>query len=433
MNRLSCVIIVLLSVCNVVHAEATADTDEESFFSRTALIERANAFGRNFKTTLGAISTPLSIASGDGNDYQHERSLQLSDDGATALDMESICAVIQLSFQHEVSCTCLGTLTGSFSISCQYEEPICSITATGKTCGIPQIAVSMVEGKIFSATTCVREYTRGILPMEDTCIFVDACPDAEDGFCDCTASYGGNICDTCEVCEGGHALTVDCSNVNWEAVSTECSAVDLDLELSKGAGIIAGFAPTFSGFCSELEKGLNNEISCDCTDAIGGTFSLTCETNEPVCAHENRCGMVKSTVSVVKGELESITACATYDAPFGETCTALQLCDGGICGCVAIYNGERCNSCKVCEGGESVKQDCSNVYEHAVLQQCQAVSASTSYEFLPDYALPKSMEPIGPIGFQTKSSAGRVIGYGAVPVVHVLPAALVVFTVSGLL
>lgn len=320
-----------------------------------------------------------------------------------AVDLQNICSAVQFSFKEEVYCTCAGIVTGSFSMSCDYQQSVCSDTNAGKLCGKPQLAVSMVEGRIFSATTCVSNYTRGVLPLQDTCVFVDACPDNKDGFCDCTASYGGKICDKCQVCEGGHALTVDCSNVNLEAISTQCSAVDLDLSLAGGSGIIAGFAPTFSGFCSQLEQALNNRISCDCTDAVGDNFSITCKTDGQTCAYENNqlCATVQSTVAVVASNLDKITTCATYDAPYGETCTDLQLCKSGVCGCSATYNGNTCNSCSVCQGGDSITLDCSNVDEKAVVQQCQPVNASTSYEFLPKYAPPQ-------LSFNTaRSSAGQ--------------------------
>ena len=418
MGLLICAII-LLSFANGGHA-----VDETSVFSRSALIVRTNAIGRTLHLTMAAATGKIA----------GERSLQLADDG-----LQTVCTLVQQTFQHNVTCNCVGNIADSFSISCQYAEPICSGSDTGKTCGKPQIAISMVHGKIFSATTCVSQYTRGTLALQDTCVFVDACPDSAH-FCDCTASYGGAICDQCHVCEGGQALTVDCSNVNAEAISTQCSAVDLDLQLSGGAGSIAGFAPVFAGFCSELENALKNTISCDCTtgsvlmpsrtNAVGGTFSLTCHTNEPVCLYEHLCGTVETTVAVVNGKFESVTACATYDAPFGETCTALQLCDdnGKICGCVANYNGQMCQSCSVCENGASIMIDCSNVYVHAVTEQCQNVTAATSYEFLPNYSLPAGKSVVGQtnsgLSFSTQSSACGAIVLGTVAVFTVLAVAL---------
>lgn len=362
-------------------------------------------------------STNENGSAGNSDYLDEERpSLQVSDSGEGP-DVQNICAVIELSFEGNVECNCVGTLYGSFSIACDYAEPVCNDSDKGRTCGKPKVAVTMVNGVMFSATTCVLEYKRGTVELADTCVFVDACQDDEEGFCDCTASYDGKICRSCDVCDGGQALTVDCTNINVEAVSKQCSPVDMDLHLDGGAGHLAGFGPVFSGFCSNLESNLENRIACDCTDAVGGTFSITCETVEHECFNDH-CGNVVSRVDVVEGDIYSVTACATYDAPFeGETCTALQFSEatGGISGCVAHYDDTRCNYCGVCADGKSLKLDCSNVFHLAVISECQEVSRDTSYEFLPNYDFPredeakKVVDPLSALSFKQHSSAKRVV------------------------
>lgn len=326
----------------------------------------------------------------DYNKDQNQRQLQVTSDGENPLD--DICRVVQDSFNKSVDCRCMGSLHNSFSMSCEYEEEICSSSSSSMSCGQPQIAVSMVEGKIFSSTTCVKNYRRGMLPMEDTCVFVDACPNAaRDGFCGCTASYGGHVCGSCEVCRGGRSISVDCSNLNAEAVTKACQPVDLDLNLAAGSGSLAGFAPSFSGFCTELEQKLNNKVACDCSEAVGGSFSLTCQTTEEVCMNDaTHCGEVKSTVEVVDGKMDTITSCGKYTSePFlgGETCTGIQLCEdrNSVCGCWATYDGEHCNSCEICQGGNGLTLDCSNVQKDAFVDQCQPLNLTSSYEFLPNY------------------------------------------------
>jgi hypothetical protein len=362
--------------------------------------------GRQLETTAAATTTAGVAAPADDDDDP----------------MTSICRAVQDSFapQHEVDCRCMGNVRngGSFSMSCDYGKELChESAAAGLTCGRPQIAVSMVDGHIFSSTTCISQYRRGMLPMDDTCVFVDACPhdfrdesrrgvqEEEDGaggaFCGCTASYGGQVCGRCEVCPNGRSITVDCSNVNVEAVTKQCQELDTDLHLAAGAGQLAGFAPSFSGFCTQLEKAVNDTIACDCTNAVGGTFGVTCKTTEPVCVNDERhCGMVKSTVNVVDGRMDQVVSCGTYTSePFsgGETCTGIQLCSSSdaatttaACGCWATYNGQKCNSCEVCgddDGGNGLTLDCSNVHENAVVEQCQPLNLTTSYEFLPDYPI----------------------------------------------
>jgi hypothetical protein len=243
---------------------------------------------------------------------------------------------------------------------------------------------------------------------------------------------------------------VDCTNVNVEAVTKQCQPIDVDLDLAGGAGQLTGFAPTFNGFCTQLEQALNNQVSCDCTDAVGGTFALTCQSIEPVCGtnddnnnnnnvdnnHQNpHCGHVKSTVEVVNGQMDRIISCSKYTTePFagGETCTGIQLCSAAatgdkddtttstppsvgllvtngannVCGCWATYNGQPCNACHVCDIQEDdnnnstntntrgLTLDCSNVQEHAIVEQCQPLTLATSYEFLPNYPV-AAREAIG--------------------------------------
>jgi hypothetical protein len=370
-------------------------------------------------------------------------------------DLKGICQAVQDSFTQAVDCRCMGSLHNSFSMSCEYRQELCHESpSAGRTCGQPQIAVSMVEGHIFSSTTCVKNYRRGMLPMEDTCVFVDACPHASsrDGFCGCTASYGGHVCRSCEVCPDGQSISVDCTDRNVEAVTKQCQPVDLDLQLTAGSGSsLTGFAPSFDGFCSQLEQALDNKVTCDCTDAVGGNFALSCQTNEPVCVNDGRhCGDVQSTVEVVDGQMDRITSCAKYTSePFqdGETCTIMQLCpasttnttttttaapsDGegrpaataagvDVCGCWATYNGKKCNSCEVCtmttagEGGDDgitttsgLTLDCSNVHENAIVEQCQPLDLSTSYEFLPNYPV-AAHESIVSIGNSKSAAATRM-------------------------
>jgi hypothetical protein len=388
------------------------------------------------------VSKPAYDPESDGNEHPVTTT--------SSLALQTICQAVQASFDQDVSCTCEGATLDSFSISCQYATIVCH----EDTCGRPQIAVSIASGSVFSATTCIAQYTRNQQALLDTCVFVNACPQGSDNddadagtttsFCDCTASYGGSICGACTVCDGGRSLSVDCANVNVEAVSASqsCTAIDLDWHLADGAGSLAGFAPVWDGFCSQLEASLNNTIVCDCTNAVGGTFALQCHTTEPVCVNQASladnestlakvpnddsafCGSVSSTVNVVNGQMESVTACTTFEAPLGETCTALQQCptlsDSGetahtdsqaICGCLATYNGVPCTSCTVCDDQASLTLDCSNVYEHAATEQCQPVK--NSYEFLPYYtkALSSSSSSSssssgGGLGFDTKRTSG---------------------------
>ena len=329
--------------------------------------------------------------------------------------LEQICAVIETAFdadQNAVQCDCAGTVANSLSISCKYTTAVCHDGAANedRMCGKPQIAVSMVDGRVFSATSCVSEYYHGLLPLQDTCVFVDACRDSDEStFCGCTASYGSQICGQCQVCESGRAITVDCSNVNPEAITRACTAVDLDLDLVHGAGAVAGFAPVWDGFCSQLEKAASptNNVACDCSSADGASndYDITCSTKEPIClpGASIHCGQVASNVKVVGGAVQTVTACADYldnkatdkDDPFaGQTCTEIALCDSGnsdsgnqpqICGCRATFDGDACHSCEICADGASLTLDCSNVRPQAVIAQCQPVSATSAYEFLPRY------------------------------------------------
>lgn len=328
-----------------------------------------------------------------------------------AASLDAICHTVQESFtDHKVECTCLGSphmgSGGTFIMNCAYTDEICHATSTSLTCGKPQIGVSLVDGMLFSSTTCMQDYRRGMLPLQDTCVFVDVCNDDDNnndgttttttdgGLCGCTASYGGEICGKCEICPGGHAISVDCTNSNLEAITKECQAVDLDLAWDEQESTLSGFAPNFSGFCSDLESSLDNRIACDCSEAVGGSFSLTCATLSPVCAHSG-CGKVESTLAIENGKQEALTTCMHHEtAPFAgaTSCTGLHLDTaaaaqaGTLASCWATFNGTNCNSCDVCSSGSAITMDCSNAHEMAIVSECQAVNlTSSTYEFVPRF------------------------------------------------
>ena len=388
------------------------------------------------------------------------------DNEPSSFDLHAMCQVIERSFREEynVTCTCAGNVIDNFSIACDYMKPIChsksnSTSSLSRTCGIPQIAISMVKQQIFSSTTCIHNYTRNNILQNDTCVFVDTCANAmasteidtsaastttttatnrelfHPKFCDCTASYGNEICSTCQICPGMNAINVDCSNINAQAISSNtCTEVDLDLHLSSSSdddqgnssstsSTMAGFAPDFAGFCTQLEDSMNNTISCDCTNAIGGSYNISCMTNDRVCVHDDdiHCGTVNSTVAVRDGTIHTVTACAAYDTePFmtasstsisaassGITCTTMNLCNGNdsseseyeqICSCSATYEDQTCNSCTVIRRDAStvdplilpdtayISIDCSNVNHDAITESPQPIYGSNSYEFLPYYS-----------------------------------------------
>jgi hypothetical protein len=111
---------------------------------------------------------------------------------------------------------------------------------------------------------------------------------------------------------------------------------------------------------------------------------------EESCTADNVCGGIKSEVKVVDSEIETVTACVDFSAPLdlAETCTQVQVCEDDsskICGCTAIYDGAACRSCEVCEGGNGLKLDCTNIRDEVIIGECQAVTAATSFEFIPNF------------------------------------------------
>jgi hypothetical protein len=263
--------------------------------------------------------------------------------------------------------------------------------------------------------------------LGDTCISVDLCEDESNTFCDCTVTFDDQICDSCSVCQEGRGLAFDCSNANAEAVTKECQPVSFDLDLAGNGDTIVGFLPSFQGLCSELEEGIGDRIACDCSNSGGGTFSITCETLEDSCT-DNFCGGVKSQVEVVDSKIKTVTACVDFAAPFdlAQTCTQVQICEDDkseICGCTAIYNGLACNSCEVCEGGNALKLDCSNIREDVVIETCQAVTAASSFEFIPDFQIQAPAVPDNVSGSGSGSGSGGVVVLG-VPIVGIAAAFL---------
>jgi hypothetical protein len=160
----------------------------------------------------------------------------------------------------------------------------------------------------------------------------------------------------------------------------------MDLDLSGGAGILGNFLPEMAGLCTGLERALDNRVSCDCSRAKGGSYTITCKTEEE--NQQDKSVSVLSSVDVIEGAVQTVTACTDHPDPYGKTCTALQFCEDDserVCSCLATYDDQSCRMCQVCDGGEGVQVDCSNVFEQASVQECQPVKQSTSFEFVPNF------------------------------------------------
>jgi hypothetical protein len=335
----------------------------------------------------------------------YQRQLQSSTTN-TAQALDDLCLHLQEQFYHDVQCDCVGALaSATLSYTCRYLTPLCS-TVGPKVCGQPQFAATLVDGQLFSASSCVANYTnaqRELVSYEDTCIAIEVCGDTsmltesneatKDSnnhlLCGCQATYGSHVCQSCTICDDSSSLSLDCTNVNAQAVSQACRPVDTDWDLAGGAGILAGFLPQFDGLCTALEY--DDRVACTCPNAGGGTFNVTCNTLVPVCQGE-QCGMMESTVRMEEGHMVETTGCVDYASPhdWKRVCTTVTLCDdeSTICGCQALYNNQACTSCDVCDGRQAVQLNCTNIDPWAYTQECQAVTRASVFEFLPVFVSP---------------------------------------------
>lgn len=346
-------------------------------------------------SSVVAVMDPLSH---DGRVHQVRQLSQLAQDEVRRLQLNNlpdglvslqpICTTIQSNFESGVICTCTGVSFSSFSISCEYQEKICSDSNT--VCGRPFIALSLVDFSIFSTTSCIYEYTRRDLALADTCISIETCLGNNMGvaFCGCTAQYNSQLCQECSVCGNGHGLFLDCSNLNPEVVTSECTEVDVDFDLS--GSNITGFMPSLNGLCSQLESSLNNRIECDCDDSGGGNFDITCRTPELTCA-AGTCGKVQSKASFTDGIMTSIQSCSDFLSPQDllETCVNFTLSGEVITSCKASYGGTACKECSVCDRNDGVRGitlDCSNIAEWAVVRECQSTGVvKEALEYVPAF------------------------------------------------
>jgi hypothetical protein len=443
--------------------------NDKTLLSRTALIDKAielnhivQDYHRRRKNRERALYTSDMFGNittrATADDYT-DTTTGTADDVYTEERVNEVCQLIQSSFlvpttssttgnvTEPVTCKCMGTLHGTLSINCDYATSVCTeptettttrssttttdSTSTTATCGIPQLGVTMVRGYVFSATTCISQYRRGLIEIPDTCVFVNTCEDmTSNTFCDCTASHNGSICSTCTICDGGKSMSVDCTNINPTAISTTCQPIDIDLDINNGAGHILGFMPQFTtgdgstttntstSFCSQVESKLENQVSCDCStiDGSSASYQIQCSTNEPKCDVNNvHCGIVTSSIQITDGQYNPnvMTTCTKYWDPMGETCTTIDYCNNTlfdmgtpdttnttntdnttetsqqapvVCGCQVTYEGNVCNSCTVCNDGNGISFDCTNYNEFAYSEQCQIVSRASSFELVPLYA-----------------------------------------------
>jgi hypothetical protein len=404
-------LVLALTLGERVPLEGLLSESDETFFSGTELIMRTARQMENLEVR-----------------HHRQRYLQTSDAATQGTALQQLCRSIEDNFFEDVACECVGALaSGTLSFSCTYTNPICG--PNGTVCGRPQIAATLVDDRVFSATSCIKEYvnTQRNITYDDTCVSIELCEnDLSYGFCGCTVSYGSQACQTCAICDDKKGIQMDCTNINADVVSTQCKKVDSDLNLAGGAGFIAGFLPNFAGFCSHLEDGVDGRIGCDCSNSAGGTFQVTCETKKDQECREAVCADVKSTVSVVDGAIVSVKACSDFKAPFDykETCTTVEMCsaaDPSVCQCSASYDGVACNSCEVCAGEkQGIMLNCSNVDFNAFLDTCQEVSEKSSYEFIPNFL----MAPAGFPGTGTSSAVGCFVGTSIVALGAVLSALL---------
>ncbi|GKY96501.1 hypothetical protein MPSEU_000609700 [Mayamaea pseudoterrestris] len=341
------------------------------------------------------------------------------DDGTTVVSIQPICRALEQNFVHNVTCTCTGSSLSFFSITCRYDESVCSLTGT--SCGSPVLALSMVNFAAFSATSCVYNYTRNNVELPDVCISLQTCPYAttsdagiqQQSFCGCMAQVNGKSCSECSLCRAdesglvmdnspGSAATtgvfLNCSNQNAEFITESCSALDLDLDVSGLSSAMSGFLPNFNGLCSQLESGLDNKIACDCSDSGGGNFNVTCKTTDEQCykdKNETVCGQVQSLVLVEEGIVANVTACSDYSKPHNlePMCVSFALEKGSdqenrIVNCDASYDGQPC-SCSLCDNNQGVNLDCTKAAPWAKIDSCQPINSV--YEFLPAFPdAPKS-------------------------------------------
>jgi len=321
------------------------------------------------------------------------------------LELNDICPALETLFQDNVSCRCDLNITQASSISCALNEPVC--TPNNATCGRPSWELTMEAAfRIDEITVCVYDYKQNGQEYDDLCVTADfSCNDNGGStfrqLCDCSVSYGNTDCKECNVCTTGGfptGIELDCTNINAEVVTLECLELDfmdfsLDFIDDAESGSIRAFLPELEGICTQLEDLTSNAITCDCSANEGETFDLSCETNESQCAG-NLCGQVSSTVSVVNGTVDEVTACVELDSPFtlDDTCTTLTLCPDklNVCGCSVIYNGTTCDICEVCDLGDGktgVNVDCSNADEGDLVIKggCQEVTAASSYSYVPEF------------------------------------------------
>uniref|UniRef100_A0A8J9X1H0 Uncharacterized protein n=1 Tax=Phaeodactylum tricornutum TaxID=2850 RepID=A0A8J9X1H0_PHATR len=379
-------IVSLLIMCVTAHAAVrTAEVpladllpEHESVFSEKAMMGRAHKLA-----TLAS--------------SHHSRAVQETDGAYTGNSIQRVCRAIENQFQDPVRCDCIGALqSNTFSMTCEYDKAVCG--PLNAVCGRPVIAMTLVNGGVFSSTTCIRDYvnSRQRIDYKDTCVALELCNenDSSQGFCGCTVSYGADVCNDCNICNNGMGVQIDCSNVDENAITTQCRTVDLDMDLAGGAGLIAGFLPGFEDFCSSLEEGTGSNVGCECADSGSGNYEVNCKTLEEKCSESNVCGQVATSVDVDRGRIKSVRTCADIRIPYTyeQTCSTVSVeetADGRrIDGCGVFYNDQACNNCQICNDGKGIIFDCSNIDANVAVDNCQPVLVETMFEFVPEYTKP---------------------------------------------
>jgi hypothetical protein len=152
-------------------------------------------------------------------------------------NLSGLCTQIESGLQNRVECDCGDAGRGNFNLTCRLADGFCTPKEAGSDlqyCGAMNSTVQFQNGTMASVTSCSD--FKAPADLLATCVTFDMDP-ARDEWTSCQATYGGQDCQSCSLCEGAimkdgivqrrTGVVLDCTNAgpSWAKVQA-CQPIE---------------------------------------------------------------------------------------------------------------------------------------------------------------------------------------------------------------
>jgi hypothetical protein len=187
-------------------------------------------------------------------------------------NLDGMCTKIESALNNRVVCDCTDTGGGNFNLSCELSDQYCTDEAESgmRYCGSMKSTAQFRDGEMASVTSCSDFSSPADLLQ--TCVTFDVADPSKNAttggvWSGCQASYGGQNCRSCGLCEADAVtmegeiahrpmgVTLDCTNVG-----PEWATVQICQPLEKSLGVLE-FIPRFVNVPSRAQSESSGSLS----------------------------------------------------------------------------------------------------------------------------------------------------------------------------